>query len=414
MDPIEFWSSQAVPPKPSTPAPPAVSRRFGSVDRDDPLLSTSPSQVNAAEKNELRQSRIAVVLSPPAYLQQSSRSQVDGKGQGGYKPGPSQQGTSSLASRVQKETPVPLPRQLIRTPVPAPTPVPLPKPLARPLTPAVALPAPKPKPARPLTLATAAVASPKPAPKPTPVPLPKHLIKPSLPATRPVPTPSPATGPASQPSAGRGRPKGWRPGMSYSSLRGPNSAGKPVRQAKPKSLPLGYAKRRGRPPKAPSPLPWQVYQSVKKSFAAFLCEWGGCIAELHNLDTLRRHVLVVHCRKQPFVCRWGKCAQRATFDTFPDEPSLRAHIEKAHLIPFSWHVGDGPQNTDSPKPPLEDEEIPDYLQDEQGNQVTPSIRNQEIEDFVTWKNNRQKLKDLLVRMNENLPSEESDSSIDEA
>jgi hypothetical protein len=119
--------------------------------------------------------------------------------------------------------------------------------------------------------------------------------------------------------------------------------------------------------------------------------------------------LLVHCRKGPFVCRWGKCAQNASFDAFPDEPSLRAHVEEAHLIPFSWHVGDGPQNTSIPRQPPEDEEIPDYLKDEHGNQVTPSIRDQEVEDFVTWKNNRQKLKDLLIRMNENLPSEESDS-----
>lgn len=94
---------------------------------------------------------------------------------------------------------------------------------------------------------------------------------------------------------------------------------------------------------------------------------------------------------------------------FSDEPSLRMHIEEAHLIPFSWHVGDGPQNDSSQRQLPEEEEVPDYLKDEHGNQVTPSVRDQEAEDFVTWKNNRQKLKDLLVRMNENLPSEESDS-----
>lgn len=62
---------------------------------------------------------------------------------------------------------------------------------------------------------------------------------------------------------------------------------------------------------------------------------------------------------------------------------------------------------------MKDEEIPDYLKDDQGNQVTPSIRDQEVEDFATWKHNRQKLKDLLVQLNDNLPSEESDSPIDE-
>ncbi|ETR99099.1 hypothetical protein M419DRAFT_47773, partial [Trichoderma reesei RUT C-30] len=231
---------------------------------------------------------------------------------------------------------------------------------------------------------------------------------------------------APQPSSSRGRPKGWKPGMSYSALRGPASerpvtatAGRPGRPAKPKPIntPFGHAKRRGRPPKAPSPLPWQVYRSLQTSFVAFLCEWRGCRAELHNLDTLRRHIHVVHCRKEapPFVCRWGACAQMPASEcAFPNEPCLKEHVEEAHLVPFSWHVGDGPRNSGGPvKHPLEDVEIPDYLKDEQGNQVTPSVRDQQVEDFATFKQNRQKLKDLLFQMNENLPSEESDSPVDE-
>ena len=215
--------------------------------------------------------------------------------------------------------------------------------------------------------------------------------------------------------------------MSYSSLRGPaperSATGRPGRPAKPKPIgaPFGHAKRRGRPPKAPSPLPWQVYRSLQTSFVAFLCEWSGCRAELHNLDTLRRHISVVHCRKAaaaPFICRWGACAQKSSASSecqvFPDEPSLREHVEEAHLVPFSWHVGDGPRNSGGPvKHPLDEDEIPGYLKDEQGNQVTPSIRDQQVEDFATFKQNRQKLKDLLIQMNENLPSGESDSPLDE-
>ncbi|OTA05362.1 C2H2 transcriptional regulator [Trichoderma parareesei] len=215
--------------------------------------------------------------------------------------------------------------------------------------------------------------------------------------------------------------------MSYSALRGPASerpvtatatAGRPGRPAKPKPIntPFGHAKRRGRPPKAPSPLPWQVYRSLQTSFVAFLCEWSGCRAELHNLDTLRRHIHVVHCRRAPpFICRWGACAQMSASECeFPDVPSLKEHVAEAHLVPFSWHVGDGPRNSGGPvKHPLEDDEVPDYLKDEQGNQVTPSVRDQQVEDFATFKQNRRKLKDLLFQMNENLPSEESDSPVDE-
>lgn len=123
---------------------------------------------------------------------------------------------------------------------------------------------------------------------------------------------------------------------------------------------------------------------------------------------------MVHCRKRPFVCHWGKCAQDVNAVVFSDDELLQLHIEEAHLIPFSWHVGDGPQNDSSRWQLADEDEIPDFLKDEHGNQVTPSVRDQEVEDFATWKNNRQKLKDLLVRMNENLPSEESDSLPDDS
>lgn len=421
MDPIEFWSSQAAHPKPSSSAPPALSRRSGSMDRDDPLLSAPLTQMNVPEKNGSRQSRIAVLLKSPGYLLKQSGSNVDNKGENRGRTGPPPQATSSLASRAKKETPVPLPRQFITSTAPSAPSAPS-VPAAAPAAvskPAAPTPVPLPKP--PISSST-------PRATPTPVPLPKPFIKSSIsepaasPVSAPAPAPAPVPAPAPQPSAGRGRPKGWRPGMSYASLRGPDAgrlaaetaaARRTARQAKAKALPLGYAKRRGRPPKAPSPLPWEIYQTLQTSFAAFLCEWRGCKAELHNLDTLRRHVSVVHCRKAPLVCYWGKCAQAASSETFPNVPSLRAHVEKAHLVPFSWHVGDGPQNTSGPKKPVDDEEIPDYLKDDHGNQVTPSIRDQKVEDFVTWKNNRQKLKELLIRMNENLPSEESDTPNDE-
>ncbi|KAL6691998.1 hypothetical protein J3F84DRAFT_384947 [Trichoderma pleuroticola] len=434
MDPVEFWSSQKAPKRPSSSASQRPSVRSASKDRDDPLLTAPPARAKGPERNESRQSRIAVVLTSPAHLNRSSWShvEIENGGDGRAAAASSRQATPNFASRAKKETPVPLPKTLITTSTTSSTttsvtttsirtPVPLPKPLSRTATPAAG-PA-----AVPAAVSTVTRVS-----APTPVPLPKQLMKTSAPAisfqdattstptSLPAPASSPAPAPGSQPSAGRGRPKGWKPGMSYAALRGPASpkpvkerTGRPGRPSKPKPIPLGNPKRRGRPPKAPSPLPWQVYRSLPTSFAAFLCEWSGCKAELHNLDTLRRHVSVVHCRKAPLVCCWGECAQSSAPYQFPNVPSLRAHIEKKHLIPFSWHTGDGPQNYGASNQRLKDEEIPDYLKDDQGNQVTPSIRDQEVEDFATWKHNRQKLKDLLIQLNENLPSEESDSPIDE-
>lgn len=86
------------------------------------------------------------------------------------------------------------------------------------------------------------------------------------------------------------------------------------------------------------------------------------------------------------------------------------------MIPISWHVGDGPRNDRNwakpQKGPLDG--VPDFLKDSRGNQVTPSTRNQEIEDLATYRLNRQKLKDLIMARDAKLPSdEESEASVAE-
>ena len=207
---------------------------------------------------------------------------------------------------------------------------------------------------------------------------------------------------------GRGRPKGWRPGMSYSEMRGgtaPNS--------RPDAQPKGSAmlKRRGRPPKQPSPPPEELYRQLTPQFLAYLCEWKGCEAELHNLDTLRRHVYKVHGGTGSRSCQWSECGQSAKLQTSPlDERTFRLHIEEEHLVPMSWHVGDGTLNQGGLKRKADmEDELPDYLLDAQGKQITPSTRDQELEDYSTWLENRRKLRELLKRRDENLPSDESDS-----
>ncbi|KAH6605045.1 stage v sporulation k [Trichoderma cornu-damae] len=368
LDPVEFWSSQAAPPKPSSSAPPTFSRRSGSMDRDDPLLSTPHALFNVPGKGASRLSRIAVVLESPDHLHRASWTLVDGDGDGDGETGQNISTSSRSSGNTDADT----------------------SPYSKTV-------------GRGINAGSSNSSSNSNSNSNS-----NSIIMVIIIGTN-AGTPSQTTGQAINAGNHIGSST-----STFSTKRRPRATQRlETRHAKPKPLPLGYAKRRGRPPKAPSPLPWQVYRSLETSFAAFLCEWKGCKAELHNLDTLRRHVSKVHCRKTPFACQWGKCAQIASFAVFPDAQSLRAHVEKAHLVPFSWHVGDGPQNTGSPRHPLDGEEIPDYLKDEQGNQVTPSVRDQEVEDFVTWKNNRQKLKDLLIRMNENLPSEESDVSNDE-
>ncbi|KAJ6440773.1 transcription factor Zn, C2H2 [Purpureocillium lavendulum] len=263
--------------------------------------------------------------------------------------------------------------------------------------------------------------------KETPIPLPRIPNWPAAAASAPV-TAASTPVVASAVKSGRGRPKGWKPGMSYSVMRGkaaPGASGRPrhvkVRVTGAALPPQGMAKRRGRPPKPPSPPPEAVYRSLKPQFADFLCEWAGCKAELHNLETLRRHLFAVHGRSE--VCMWAKCAQREPRQTLVSGDQFRQHVEEAHLVPFAWHMGDGPQNrvggslgpagAGTGTGPADEKDadaqvlLPTYLLDADGNQVTPSVREQEVEDLATWRSNRRKLKELLIQRNEALPDEES-------
>ncbi|KAF4981571.1 hypothetical protein FZEAL_2637 [Fusarium zealandicum] len=194
---------------------------------------------------------------------------------------------------------------------------------------------------------------------------------------------------------GRGRPRGS--GKKHLS-QVTAAASRQVRQVKPRPHPNGFPKRRGRPPKQPSPPPTTIYRRVNAPLFAFLCEWHGCKAELHNLETLRRHVYIVH--GDSAECLWGKCGRREQPCEFDDDEGFREHVEETHLVPMSWHVGDGPNNAGVA---ATREAVPDYLKDEDGNQVTPSIRGQQEEDIVTYRNNRRKLRELLIRLDDSLP-----------
>lgn len=252
--------------------------------------------------------------------------------------------------------------------------------------------------------------------KETPVPLPPRI--PQRQAIQVTPNPAQPSGTPQTPGTSkRGRPKGWRPGMSYAAVRGVMPSGaKPVKKIRPAAAAAGEGiKRRGRPPKQPSPPPVELYHRQNALFIAFLCEWTGCKAELHNLDTLRRHIRAVHLRplKGPGQkCRWARCGQTMGKE-FARTKELESHVEERHLVPFSWHIGDGPQNSSGMRGPGGDEDVPFYLKDADGNQVTPSIKGQVVEDYATWRCNRKKLKQLLLERDRNLPSEDEESPVGE-
>ena len=89
-----------------------------------------------------------------------------------------------------------------------------------------------------------------------------------------------------------------------------------------------------------------------------------------------------------------------------------AHIEHAHMVPYAWHMGDGPRGTSLSKTSLEqstfvtdlfstgpstgvDSKKPLWLYDKDGNQVIDSVKDQKIEDGKPSKNNERRFKRVL-------------------
>lgn len=132
---------------------------------------------------------------------------------------------------------------------------------------------------------------------------------------------------------------------------------------KKKGRPVGWRKwmqktPSGLPPKKPlvgsasTPEPQPEYKIYK-------CGWEGCNAELHNLATLRKHVHKIHLKKADhggYDCFWVGCEKVKSFtdkatnrtltriehESFQAVGEWKEHIEKQHISPIAWELGDGP------------------------------------------------------------------------
>ncbi|TKA60095.1 hypothetical protein B0A55_12444 [Friedmanniomyces simplex] len=134
---------------------------------------------------------------------------------------------------------------------------------------------------------------------------------------------------------------------------------------------------------------------VEPKYQVWKCRWRECGAELHNLDTLKKHVIKVHGvanGRREFECLWEGCEggsggeggahvgkgkgkaeeEEDEVASFPDLARWLKHVNQLHLQPIAWKLGDGPRggtsdynanNTDSEA----------YLSDAQGRSVTPMI-----------------------------------------
>lgn len=144
------------------------------------------------------------------------------------------------------------------------------------------------------------------------------------------------------------------------------------------------------------------------------------------METLRRHVRKIHGwrAEHGLLCRWGECGlqqqqpqqQQEDQKVFTTPEAFHEHMEEQHLVPFVWHVGDGVRNQKlilSSKLSKEEEEdneekAPAYLLGPDGELVTPWVKGQQVEDYLTWRENRNRLKQILLQRDQNAPFEEED------
>jgi hypothetical protein len=93
--------------------------------------------------------------------------------------------------------------------------------------------------------------------------------------------------------------------------------------------------------------------------AIFSCKWKDCVAKLHNLETLRKHVHKIHgtpLSNGLLECQWEGCGKsirsldktkgavvdKHQYFSFAGQEAWVNHVEQSHIGPVSWSLGDGP------------------------------------------------------------------------
>ena len=99
---------------------------------------------------------------------------------------------------------------------------------------------------------------------------------------------------------------------------------------------------------------------AQPSYKIYRCLWEQCPAELHNLETLKKHVRKHRDKSEagPFPCLWANCydgntsaangsqanskGQRVKFES---DIAWQTHMEMKHLDAVAWELGDGPAHS---------------------------------------------------------------------
>jgi len=161
----------------------------------------------------------------------------------------------------------------------------------------------------------------------------------------------------------RGRPVGWRKAIhgsvaaqSKPAANGHSGSANKHQPSQPSSL-RHVNTGREEPIRIDSRSPSVANRIVR--YQSYKCKWQNCTADLHNLETLKKHVFKVHRKetlRNTLDCLWGYCGKQVTsYDpntnmrvekhtpfSFNLESNWRNHVQETHFDPLSWELGDGP------------------------------------------------------------------------
>ena len=124
----------------------------------------------------------------------------------------------------------------------------------------------------------------------------------------------------------KGRPFGWRAAVHSRAAQGLTPAIKP-----PKKV--------GRPPTVKP-----AQEPVGPEYQVYRCEWEGCKSELHNAETLKKHLVKVHGKSDARgggYCKWEGCEEQEK--QWGSMEEWLKHVDSVHLARIRWKLGDGPR-----------------------------------------------------------------------
>jgi len=107
----------------------------------------------------------------------------------------------------------------------------------------------------------------------------------------------------------------------------------------------------------------QVDMDIDIDYAVFKCQWQDCDAQLHNFETLKKHVNKIHgvAEDGKYACRWGECSTlgamakvKLSLVQSQDDPvdlprhefstafKWMSHVVKEHMSDVVHKLGEGP------------------------------------------------------------------------